>query len=134
MNSGIFAGILSMFLEQVGRRHLKRGTRGVAKKRVDPSLSRCPEPLPVRANIDAVFGQKLQATLRQPAVEANPVVVVGSVVDLGVLREIGQHASVGDANFDLGFERIAGRVLRGRPIRGWSSPSPRAALMATDSV
>ena len=58
------------------------------------------------------------------AVEADPVVVVGAVVDLGVLRQVSQDASVGDSGLDLGLEGAVARASR-TAASSRSSPSPR---------
>ena len=73
------------------------------------------EPLPVGPDVDAVLEEEVQAAARQTAVEPDAVVVVGAVVDLGVLGQVGQDAAVVDARLDLGLEgAVAQGVADGR--------------------
>ena len=85
------------------------------------------------ADVDAVLGQEFEAAAGQMAVEPDAVVVVGAVVDLGVLGQVGQDAAVGDAGLDLGLEGPLAQGLADGRLEP-SSPSPWAALMATDSA
>ncbi len=66
--------------------------------------------LPVGPDIHAVLEQEFQATAWQMALEADPVVVVGAVVDLGVLGQVSQDAAVFHPRLDLGLE---GTVAQG---------------------
>ena len=59
----------------------------------------------VGPDIDSVLEEEVQAAARQAAMQADAVVVVGPVVDLRVLGQVGQDAAVADAGLDLGVER-----------------------------
>jgi hypothetical protein len=75
-------------------------------------------------DVDPVLEEELQAAARQVAVEAHPVFVVGAVVDLGVLGQVGQDATVGDSGLDLGLEGAVGeRGADGRlqPVQALAS-------------
>ena len=62
------------------------------------------EPLAVGAHVHAVFEQEFQATARQVHLQADPVLVIGAVVDLGVLGQVSQDTSVIHARLDFGLE------------------------------
>ena len=67
--------------------------------------------------------QEFQAAAGQMALEPDAVVVVGAVVDLGVLGQVGQDAAVLDARLDLGLEARSLRASR-TAASSRSSPSP----------
>ena len=66
--------------------------------------SRSPEPLALRTNIDAVLKEKLQTALGKMAVEPHTVSVICTIVNLGVLCKVSQHAAVGNTGFDFRFK------------------------------
>ena len=62
-------------------------------------------PLPVVPHLHAVLLEEIEAAAGEAALEQDAVVVVGPVLDLGVLGQVGQDAAVGHAGLDLGVER-----------------------------
>ena len=85
--------------------------------------------LAVQTNAGPVLVEEIEAAAGQAALEEDAVVVVDSVVDLGVLGEVGQDAAVADAGLDLGVER-ARAGPRGRPAPAGRARRRWAALMA----
>ena len=59
--------------------------------------------------------EELEATARKMAVQSDAVVVISPVVNLSVLSQVGQNASVGDFGLDLGLESAFARGPRGLP-------------------
>ncbi len=60
--------------------------------------------------------EELEATAGKIAVQSDAVVVISPVVNLSVLSQVGQNASVGDFGLDLGLEGPFTRGLHGRPF------------------
>ena len=63
----------------------------------------------------AVLAKEFEAATGQAALEQHAILVVGALMDLRVLREVGEHFPVLDPCLDLGVHRaIAERFLDGR--------------------
>ena len=61
------------------------------------------------------------------AVDADPVVVVSPIVDLRMLREIRQDASVGDSGFNFGLERPVTQGFADRRFEAFEPLAPGRA-------
>src|SRR4051794_5760488 len=59
----------------------------------------------VGADMGAVLIEEVEAAAGEPALEQDAIRVVGAVVNLRVLREVGQDAAILNAGLDLSVER-----------------------------